>query len=623
MKDSNFKKQIILLSIIVLSSITTNTRAQEAYVEMSQDLTTLTFYYDTQKANRKGTVYQLNKGYAIPKWHNGRFADNDTCNTIIIDKSFKSARPTSCYGWFAGFKKVKEILGIENLNTSEVTNMKGMFYACNSITNLNLSNFNTTNVTDMIEMFSEMINITSLDLSSFDTKNVNGMMGIFRNCFRLKYIFVDKNKWQLSENIINKSQDMFLNCLYLFGEKGTECTPDKNQGKYARIDEGQQKPGLLTEKGNAPFTPQYKNGIPYVILNNGVLYFKFGKTIESGGNTIHKWPLSYQTLLGDTVRKVVFDKSFAKYKPKSTSYWFSECSELKTIEGLEYLNTSEVTDMSGMFHFCCELINLDLSNFNTDNVTDMAAMFFHCRKLDNLDLSHFNTAKVTNMCAMFAGCDCFKNVYFSNFNTANVTTLSSMFSSCTNLETVDLSNFNTDKVTDMHDMFFLCTNLISVNLSNFNTKNVTNLHGMFCNCYNLKTIDFKMLDTHNVTDMSHIFYQCQNLEYINVSGFDTKSVNYMNQMFDGCTKLTSLDLSNFKTDEVKDMSRMFGNCSNLKTIYINSDWNYDNIRYSDNMFKNCTNLVGGKGTKYDPEHIDLDYARIDEGESAPGYFTKK
>lgn len=94
-------------------------------------------------------------------------------------------------------------------------------------------------------------------------------------------------------------------------------------------------------------------------------------------------------------------------------------------------------------------------------------------------------------------------------------------------------------------------------------------------------------------------------------------------MFDGCTKLTSLDLSNFKTDEVKDMSRMFGNCSNLKTIYINSDWNYDNVRYSDNMFSNCTNLVGGKGTKYDPEHIDLDYARIDGGESAPGYFTKK
>ena len=74
MKDSNFKKQIILLSIIVLSSITTNTWAQEAYVEMSQDLTTLTFYYDTQKANRKGTVYELNQGDKLPEW----------CETIFM-----------------------------------------------------------------------------------------------------------------------------------------------------------------------------------------------------------------------------------------------------------------------------------------------------------------------------------------------------------------------------------------------------------------------------------------------------------------------------------------------------------------------------------------------------------
>ena len=94
-------------------------------------------------------------------------------------------------------------------------------------------------------------------------------------------------------------------------------------------------------------------------------------------------------------------------------------------------------------------------------------------------------------------------------------------------------------------------------------------------------------------------------------------------MFENCSNLTTIDLSNFNTQSVKSLSKMFKGCSHLKTIYVNSNWDYDNLEDSENMFSNCTNLIGGKGTKYDPEHIDLDYARIDGGESAPGYFTKK
>ena len=41
------------------------------------------------------------------------------------------------------------------------------------------------------------------------------------------------------------------------------------------------------------------------------------------------------------------------------------------------------------------------------------------------------------------------------------------------------------------------------------------------------------------------------------------------------------------------------------------------------MFTNCFNLVGGKGTTYDANHIDKAYAHIDGGPSNPGYFTAK
>ena len=42
---------------------------------------------------------------------------------------------------------------------------------------------------------------------------------------------------------------------------------------------------------------------------------------------------------------------------------------------VDYLNTSNVTDMSYMFGYCYSLTQLDLSNWNTSKVTDMYGMF--------------------------------------------------------------------------------------------------------------------------------------------------------------------------------------------------------------------------------------------------------
>ena len=51
-----------------------------------------------------------------------------------FDSSFKSARPTSTYFWFTGMNNLQSIGGIDNLNTSNVTNMHGMFQGCGKLT---------------------------------------------------------------------------------------------------------------------------------------------------------------------------------------------------------------------------------------------------------------------------------------------------------------------------------------------------------------------------------------------------------------------------------------------------------------------------------------------------------
>ncbi len=134
------------------------------------------------------------------------------------------------------------------------------------------------------------------------------------------------------------------------------------------------------------------------------------------------------------VTNVVFDPSFAVARPTSTIYWFFGLSNLQSITGLEYLNTSEVTDMAWMFFYCTNLTSLDLSHFNTSKVNSMYNMLGYCQSLTSLDLSSFNTSQVVSMSSMFDYCANLQTIYVGDgWNTAAVTISQDMFKDCTSL----------------------------------------------------------------------------------------------------------------------------------------------------------------------------------------------
>ena len=122
--------------------------------------------------------------------------------------------------------------------------------------------------------------------------------------------------------------------------------------------------------------------------------------------------------------------------------------KLSTIQGLENLDTSQVTNMSMMFDYCEKLTNMDVSHFNTSKVTDMAWMFDNCESLTSLDVSHFNTSKVTDMYGMFEKCKSLTNLDLSHFDTSHVTHMDEMFYDCNVLTSLDLSHFDTSHVVD-------------------------------------------------------------------------------------------------------------------------------------------------------------------------------
>ena len=160
-----------------------------------------------------------------------------------------------------------------------------------------------------------------------------------------------------------------------------------------------------------------------------------------------------------------------------------------------------------------------------------------------------------------------------------------------------------------------------VGIEYLNTSEVTSMYSMFAGCSSLSDLDLSHFDTSNVVDMIAMFDNCSSLKKLDVSHFDVKNVFSMNAMFNGCAALTSLDLSSFDISSVSDISYLFFGCTNLTTIYVSENWDMKNVKSSDELFCYCYKLVGGKGTKYDDNHIDISYARIDGGESAPGYFT--
>ena len=137
----------------------------------------------------------------------------------------------------------------------------------------------------------------------------------------------------------------------------------------------------------------------------------------------------------DLTAYVVFDASMADYHPTSTSSWFKDFTVLYWVDGLEYLNTDQTTDMSYMFYGCKELEELDLSHFNTEKVTNMNHMFRECRNLVRLDLSGFTANSLTTTFQMFYLCEALTTIKCKNdwSKAPNIEYSTDMFGRCEEL----------------------------------------------------------------------------------------------------------------------------------------------------------------------------------------------
>ncbi|MBR4897399.1 MAG: BspA family leucine-rich repeat surface protein, partial [Prevotella sp.] len=202
MKQRQLLKTLFSLVVLLLCAVTLH--AQEPYAVLSDDNTVLTFYYDTQKAERGGMSVGPFKKNTV-SW----YGQHSTITTVVFDPSFANCTSlTSTACWFYGCSMLTTITGIENLKTDNLTDMNRMFYKCSGLTSLDVGDFKTDNVTDMSLMFYDCSGLTSLDVSGFRTDNVKDMGWMFSGCSGLSSLDLSNFK---TDNVTNMTA-MFQKC---------------------------------------------------------------------------------------------------------------------------------------------------------------------------------------------------------------------------------------------------------------------------------------------------------------------------------------------------------------------------------------------------------------------------
>ena len=251
---------------------------------------------------------------------------------------FDTRKNTNLASYFGGDVSLQKI-NLTNFNTENVIDMRVMFYDLNSLQTLDVSSFNTKKVTMMDSMFYGLSSIRKLDLSNFDTSQVVSMPTMFSEDVMLDDLNISSFNTAKVENMSR----MFGNCK------------------------------SLTTLNLSHFNTENVN---------------------------------------------------------NTASMFNGMTNLASLN-ISSFNTQNVRDMSGMFSRVQKIEHLDLSHFRTDKVTNMGSMFHQMFALKTINLSHFNTANVTDMSSMFLMDDNLTELDLKSFTTPKVENFGYMFGSFT------------------------------------------------------------------------------------------------------------------------------------------------------------------------------------------------
>ena len=388
--------------------------------------------------------------------------------TFLDVSSFNTSKVTNMYCMFNGCSSLTN-LDVSNFDTSNVTSMSYMFCRCRKLHYIDISHFNTSKVEYMHYMFSSCDVMEALDVSNFDTSSLvktgkRGCVGMFYNSSNLKKLFVSSTMSDISDNACEGVGTAAMPCT-IYAPDGFKFGVSTT-GSYFQWKNGYFKLGTI-EAPKEAYAILYDD-----IFGNGKnLHFYYDSEKSSHEGTVYSlnegasFPGWNTEETASSVSVVGFHCDFQDARPTSGYCWFYEMGNLERMDDGQFLNTSEMTDMAGMFFYCSKLDYIGTQGFDTSKATNMWAMFYGCSALEELDVSGFNTSHVTDMTGMFCYCSSLASLDVSNFDTSKSTSFNGMFYGCSSLTSLDLGNFDISNATDTRLMLAYCTGLKELTVS--------------------------------------------------------------------------------------------------------------------------------------------------------------
>lgn len=353
----------------------------------------------TYAAEHVGPCYDMScGGWGVKEWQ----SDSPWQSIKIVDFLTK-VRPARMRAWFAGCKNLTELLHIDRLDTSAVTDMQFMFHDCSSLEYVDVFGFDTSQVERMNAMFHGCAALQGINVGGFDTSKVISMTSMFNGCSAL--VVLDVGRFKTDK--VQSFDFMFNDCSSL-----------------RRLDVS----GFRT-----PHVESFKS------MFCGCSSLR--ELDVSGFDTSSATDMGWM-FYGCGGLEALDVSGFRTPHVESFRSMFNGCSSLASLD-VSRFDTSRVTNMRHMFFNDGNLRQLDVSRFDTRRVEDFTCMFAGCSSLRSLDVSGFDTSSASDMSEMFADCTSLDNLKGWPFSIPEGTDLALMFEDCPFFEVVDRSYADT------------------------------------------------------------------------------------------------------------------------------------------------------------------------------------
>ncbi len=586
------------------------------------------------------TVTLQASGSPVYAWYQG--------GTIYLYSDAPGIRlPADCSGLLDGFYSLTDLSGLENLETSNVTNLSRAFSSLRSLTDLGpVSGWDVSNVTDLSYAFSGCTALKDLsDLRTWDIGRVTDLSYTF--AYNTALVSVSGiEDWNTSsvtalDNIFSGCTDLADASMLSTHDAGSYTAWDVKP-VFRNVTKAEQfaDTGVAADTSYSGYPDWFMKTYRFIGDHGNDEIFSAvipldardldaalkSQLNEKAPDFLKNWNTSEDgsgaILGGDDMALITEDRTFY-YQPLEAT--LIPGPELR--KTLKRLGGSDINAIRWSDEPPAETVTnvLTVSEEGSDrdilcwfkleagvrviylygevktvylNQNSSQAFSSFTNLTDISGLAKLDCSRVTDLSSVFWSAYQLENFDpVADWDTSNVTSLEGAFYYVDSPDNFDaLAKWDTGNVTTMRKAFSgnQCKDLSG--LSNWDTGKVEDFSFMLTgNTANSGFADVDALagwDTGSAVKMDGMFSNCYSL--MNVDGlqnWDVSNVTDLSNMFDSCKGLGNIDgLRDWDTSRVQNMYRVFYGCEQLTDLSPLSDWNVEAVTEMDQMFMGNTNL---------------------------------